>query len=79
MDFYLIYFPNGNNSQWEAMSDNNVPDTGAFPSYWYKKYEAPAEKSTEMFDKLTAIRNDMNKRKLLPSKDKNIFPELAIS
>lgn len=79
MDFYLIYFPNGNNSQWEAMSDNNVPDPKAFPNHWYKKYEAPVDKSAEMFDKLFRIRNDMNKRKLLPSKDKNIFPELSIS
>ena len=79
MDFYLIYFPNRKNPRWEAMSNSNVPDLGAFPSYWYKKYEAPAQKHEEIFNRLTTIRNDMNKRKLLPSKDKNIFPELSIS
>ena len=77
MNFYLIYIPNERTTQWEAMSDLSVPDTRAFPTHWYKKYEAPLEKYEEILKKLIEIKEKMNKSKVLPSKERNIFPELS--
>jgi hypothetical protein len=77
MNFYLIYIPNGSGAQWEAMSDISVPDPGAFPSHWYRKYEFNDKKQEEALKKLMKIRNNLNRQKVLPSKDRNIFPELS--
>lgn len=77
MNFYLIYIPGERGARWEAMSDLTVPDPGAFPEHWYKKYEADNEKHEEILKKLMLARDDMNKRNLLPSKQKNLFPELS--
>lgn len=77
MNFYLIYWLGGRKSRWEAMTEINVPDPRAFPAHGYKKYEAPREKYEKMFKKLFEIRDDMNNQKVLPSKEKNVFPELT--
>ena len=77
INFYLIYMPNQKGSRWEAMSDVSVPDPGAFPNHWYKKYEITLEKQEELFHKLIIIRDNMNKIGLLPTKEGNIFPKLA--
>ncbi len=77
MKVYLIYFPNGSNNQWEAMSEMVVPDPKAFPKHWYKEYDLPKEEHEKAFERLRDIRNDMNKRKVLPTKERDIFPELS--
>ncbi|MDP1729362.1 MAG: hypothetical protein Q8L27_04120 [archaeon] len=77
MNFYLIYIPNGHNAQWEAMSEAQVPDTAAFPNHWYQKYWLPIEKHEQILKKLRDIRDNMNKQKLIPTTERNIFPELT--
>jgi hypothetical protein len=76
LKFYLIYIPDGNTTQWEAMSDLSVPDPEAFPSYWYKSYEVDTEKYPDILSRLMKSRDKMNQQGIIPCKNRSIFPEL---
>jgi len=71
---YLLWNPDG----WGVYGKGTCPDPGAFPDYWYKKYEIDIEKYSELFEKLIKIKEKLVSENILPSKEnyKKIFPGL---
>lgn len=72
---YLLWNPDG----WGVYGIGTCPDPGAFPDYWYKKYEIDTEKYLELLEKLIKIRERLVSKNIIPLRgdyNKN-FPELS--
>jgi hypothetical protein len=73
-----IYYLLWNSDAWGVYDKSACPDPGAFPNFWYKKYQIKREKSSELFKKLMKIKERLVKEDITPSKENynKIFPEL---
>ncbi len=74
-EIYLLWSPDG----WGVYGKCQCPDPGAFPKYWYRKYEIPVEKSEVAFRKLLEIKIKLAMDGTIPTKDnyEKIFPDMS--
>ncbi|MDD5699749.1 MAG: hypothetical protein PHH00_00955 [Candidatus Nanoarchaeia archaeon] len=63
---------------WGAYYRGTIPDTGAFPDYFYRMYEVPAESFERVLANLITISNRLRKEGKIPQKSNGngIFPQL---
>lgn len=73
--YYLLWNPHG----WGVYNVGMCPDPGAFPNFWYKKYQVDEERVSELFEKLMKIKERLVKENITPSRENynKIFPELS--
>jgi len=72
--YYLLW----NSDAWGVYDKSACPDPGAFPNFWYKKYQVDKERVSELFEKLMKIKERLVSENILPSKENynKIFSEL---
>ncbi len=72
--YYLLWNPDG----WGVYNVCTCPDPGAFPNFWYRKYQVDKERVSELFKKLMKIKERLVSKNILPSRENynKIFPEL---
>ncbi|MEK6884320.1 MAG: hypothetical protein AABY22_32110 [Nanoarchaeota archaeon] len=71
----IVYHPESN--CWAIHSPITCPDLTPFPKYFYKEYEVQKESCPLVYDNLIDLMCNLNRKKITPSKEKNIFPELT--
>ncbi len=73
-----IYYLLWNSDAWGVYDKSACPDPGAFPNYYYKKYQVDEGKSSKLFKKLMKIKERLVKKEITPSIENynKIFPEL---
>jgi hypothetical protein len=72
----LLWTPQG----WGVFDECSCPDTGAFPSHWYRKYSVPEEKYEIALGRLMDIQERLDIGKIVPARDmeKTIFPDISV-
>jgi len=72
--YYLLWNPDG----WGVYNTCTCPDPGAFPNFWYRKYQVDEERASKLFEKLIKIKERLVSENIIPSQEdyNKIFPEL---
>ena len=72
-EVYLLWV-----NHWGVYHKQACPDTVAFPSSLYKKYNIPSENFNVVFSRLLAVQRELEEKKIVPTKESydKIFPKL---